>query len=262
MTGVTNHITVNSINIDTISQIAKNAGEEILRIYHDANFSKVVDFKNDNSPLTLADKAAHDVITNELEKAYPGIPIISEEGEEIAYEKRKHWPVFWLVDPLDGTKEFINRNGEFTVNIALIEHKKPVLGVIFVPVKNALYEGKVNFGARKIENGRETKLKVSHRQKQRTAVRSKSHASVEEEAVLKKYDVVDGIAVGSSLKFCMVAEGNADIYYRHGPTMEWDTAAGQAIVEAAGGQVFKNTGKELFSYNKRSLLNSSFLCLG
>ena len=250
------------IHMEVIRQIAWQAGKEVLSIYNDADFSKVVDFKNDNSPLTLADKASHEVIEKGLKETYPELPVISEEGREITYEERRDWPYFWLVDPLDGTKEFMNRNGEFTVNIALIKNRKPVLGIVYAPVTNALYEGLVGEYARKIQNGQIQHLHVNNKNDNRTAVRSKSHPSKEEEEVLKRYGVVDSIAVGSSLKFCMVAEGKADIYYRHGPTMEWDTAAGQAVLEAAGGRVCKNTGDEIFTYNKERLLNGSFLCLG
>ena len=250
------------INIEIIRKIAREAGKAILSIYNDADFSKVVDFKTDNSPLTLADQASHQVIDKGLKEAYPEIPVISEEGNEVAYEERRNWPYFWLIDPLDGTKEFINRNGEFTVNIALIKDRKPVLGVIYTPVTDDLYEGFVGEYARKIQNSELQNLQVNNKSDNRIAVRSKSHPSPEEEAVLKSHNVVDSISVGSSLKFCMVAEGKADIYYRHGPTMEWDTAAGQAVLEAAGGKVYKNTGSEVFTYNKESLLNGSFLCLG
>ena len=250
------------IDIDTVRDISRLAAKEILNIYNDADFSKVVDFKSDNSPLTLADKAAHAIIEKKLKEAYPEIPIISEEGVEVTYDERRDWTSFWLVDPLDGTKEFINRNGEFTVNIALIENRKPVFGVIYVPVTGELYEGLVGEFARKIQGDQTHDLIVNKKSDNRIAVRSKSHPSKEEEEVLKHYKVVDSISVGSSLKFCMVAEGKADIYYRHGPTMEWDTAAGQAVLEAAGGRVYKNTGEEYFTYNKESLLNGSFLCLG
>ena len=251
-----------NINTEKIREIAREAGKEILRIYNDTDFSKVVDFKTDNSPLTLADQASHQVIDKGLKEAYPEIPVISEEGKEVSYEERRAWPYFWLIDPLDGTKEFINRNGEFTVNIALIKDRKPVLGVIYTPVTHELYEGFVGEYARKIQNGELQNLQVNKKSNNRIAVRSKSHPSPQEEEVLKNYNVVDSISVGSSLKFCMVAEGKADIYYRHGPTMEWDTAAGQAVLEAAGGKVYKNTGGEVFIYNKESLLNGSFLCLG
>jgi len=251
------------IQVAKIVSIAKLAGKAILNIYHDSDFSKVVDFKDDNSPLTLADKAAHQVIAAELANAYPEIPIISEEGKEVPYQVRKDYSVFWLVDPLDGTKEFIKRNGEFTVNIALIEQGRPTLGVVHVPVKNVTYYGKQGDGAFLIEEEQSPrKLKVNNKPDNRIAVRSKSHPSPEEEVVLDKYQVVESISRGSSLKFCMVAEGKADIYYRHGPTMEWDTAAGQAVVEAADGKVLTGTGPDPFTYNKESLLNSSFLCLG
>ncbi len=248
--------------LTSISEIALEAGEEILSIYHNSDFSNVVDFKDDNSPLTLADKASHIIIDKQLNLAFPTIPIISEEGEQVTYEQRRGWEDFWLVDPLDGTKEFINRNGEFTVNIALISKGRPVLGVVYAPVTEDLYAGIVGEGANKINNDKVTEIVVNKRETDRIAVRSKSHASNEEEEVLNRYQVNDSISVGSSLKFCMVAEGKADIYYRHGPTMEWDTAAGQAVVEAAGGNVFKNTGDIPFTYNKENLLNGSFLCLG
>ena len=253
----------NEIQVAKIVSIAKLAGKAILNIYHHADFSQVVDFKGDNSPLTLADKEAHEVIARELANAYPDIPVISEEGKEIPYEQRKEYQRFWLVDPLDGTKEFIKRNGEFTVNIALIDNQKPVLGVVHVPVKDVTYFGGKGEGAFIIEQDAPPRaIKVNHKDGQRVAVRSKSHPSPEEETVLNKYQVVESISRGSSLKFCMVAEGKADIYYRHGPTMEWDTAAGQAVVEAADGKVLIGTGPEPFTYNKPSLLNSSFLCLG
>ena len=253
----------NEIQVAKIVSIAKLAGKAILNIYYDADFSKVVDFKSDSSPLTLADKAAHEVIVDELVKTYPEIPIISEEGDEIPYEVRKDYQQFWLVDPLDGTKEFIKRNGEFTVNIALIRHNKPVLGVVHVPVADVTYYGQKEVGAFMSEGDEKSlPISVSNKMENRVAVRSKSHPSPEEEVVLDEYQVVESISRGSSLKFCMVAEGKADIYYRHGPTMEWDTAAGQAVVEAANGKVMIGVGPESFTYNKPSQLNSSFLCLG
>ena len=188
--------------------------------------------------------------------------ILSEEMKHADYSTRKDWDEFWLIDPLDGTKEFINRNGEFTVNIALIKNKKPIAGVVYVPVTDTVYYGDAE-NAYKIVNGVYSELKVGDRRYDRIAVRSKSHASIEEEAVLNHYATTKNISVGSSLKFCMVAEGRADVYYRHGPTMEWDTAAGQAVVEAAGGKVYIGANEEEeFKYNKESLLNSGFLCLG
>jgi 3'(2'), 5'-bisphosphate nucleotidase len=247
---------------EELIKIAVAAGEAILKVYNDPALSGHVDYKADDSPLTKADTAANDVIIQGLQSMPGGYPILSEEEKHQEYDIRKNWHTFWLVDPLDGTKEFINRNGEFTVNIALIKEGLPVLGVIYVPVKDTIYWGDEN-GAVKIENGLETKIEVNSSAGSRVAVRSKSHASPEEEIILAKYDAVDSISVGSSLKFCMVAEGKADIYYRHGPTMEWDTGAGQAVLQAAGGKVYKGDNEEeLFRYNKENLLNGSFLCLG
>ncbi|MEM8967921.1 MAG: 3'(2'),5'-bisphosphate nucleotidase CysQ [Bacteroidota bacterium] len=258
-----------SVQVTPLLDIAIAAGEKILEIYHDSDFSQVVNFKDDDSPLTLADKASHEIIVAGLKEFFPDIPIISEEGKDIAYEERKDWNPFWLVDPLDGTKEFIKRNGQFTVNIALVHNHRPVVGVIYTPVTEELYyasqEGyasDVDAGTFKRESlGEPYSLSVRHQAENRVAVRSSSHASEEEEAILNEYGVTESMARGSSLKFCMVAEGKADIYYRHGPTMEWDTAAGQAVVEGAGGKVLQGTGPELFTYNKESLRNGSFLVL-
>ncbi len=251
-----------NLMIEELLKLARRAGEAILAIYHDPGLSGIVDYKADDSPLTKADTAANKVLMAGLKAMAPDIPILSEEEKHQPFTVRQNWQTFWLVDPLDGTKEFINRNGEFTVNIALIKDKTPVLGVIYVPVKDIMYYGDES-GAYKIDRGELTKIKVNNASHSRIAVRSKSHASVEEEEVLRNYDVVDSISVGSSLKFCMVAEGKADIYYRHGPTMEWDTGAGQAIVQAAGGKVYAgHTAAKEFGYNKENLLNGSFLCLG
>lgn len=251
------------MELNTIIEIARNAGAAIMEIYESKDFSSVVDFKEDNSPLTLADKASHEVISDGLKKYFPHTPVISEEGAQVTYEERSQWKEYWLVDPLDGTKEFIKRNGEFTVNIALIRDNEPVAGVVYVPVKDIMYYGSEGEAAYKVEGGQQQPLKVNGRKEAGlTAVRSKSHANPEEEEILNKYGVTDSISVGSSLKFCMVAEGKADIYYRHGPTMEWDTAAGHAVVRAAGGHVMVKTGPDTFTYNKESLLNTSFLCTG
>lgn len=248
--------------IEELIKLAVAAGEEILKVYNDPLQSAQVDYKADDSPLTKADMASNEVIIKGLESMAGDFPILSEEEKHQAYSIRKNWHTFWLVDPLDGTKEFINRNGEFTVNIALIKDKNPVLAVIYVPVKNIVYWGDEN-GAYKIVDGQQSKIQVNNTSDGRIAVRSKSHASEEEEEVLAKYDVVNSISVGSSLKFCMVAEGKADVYYRHGPTMEWDTGAGQAILQAAGGKVYAGANEDkLFRYNKENLLNGSFLCLG
>jgi 3'(2'), 5'-bisphosphate nucleotidase len=252
------------MNIELLKEIAVEAGNEILKIYHDERLSKEIENKSDNSPLTLADKASNKVIVSSLSKSFPEIPILSEEEKHVDFAERANWKKFWLVDPLDGTKEFIKRNGEFTVNIALIDKGYPVLGIIYAPVFDTIYVGDVlEKIAYKIDReGVQTELKVNYKSEKRIAVGSRSHSSQEEADLLKTYDVVDTISVGSSLKFCMVAEGKADIYYRHGPTMEWDTGAGQAIVEASGGTVTNMQTQKRFQYNKENLLNGSFLVKG
>jgi len=249
-----------TIDIQAIIRIAKEAGAKILDIYENEDFEKTIDFKADDSPLTVADKAANDIIVSQLTTLYPEIGMLSEEEKEVPYSDRKDWNMFWCVDPLDGTKEFINKNGEFTVNIALISDGYPILGVVYAPVLDTVYfkDGITSF---MIKNGETTNLRVNNKSSKRIAVQSKSHSSEEETKLLSNYDVADSISVGSSLKFCMVAEGKADIYYRHGPTMEWDTAAGQAVLEGAGGSV-STMNNERFFYNKENLRNNSFLCLG
>ncbi|UCF93666.1 MAG: 3'(2'),5'-bisphosphate nucleotidase CysQ [Desulfobacterales bacterium] len=255
------------------------AGNAIVDVYH-SNFA--VEYKTDSSPLTLADKRSHEIITKNL--AEFNIPVLSEEGKNISFIERKSWKRLWIVDPLDGTKEFIKRNGEFTVNIALVEDGNAVLGVIFIPVKSTLYFGARNFGAFKLENGllhdllrsqpkvrdkasflkqllaHSAQLPLSQSPRAAlTIVGSRSHATPELEAYVerKRQEVgnVEFISAGSSLKFCLVAEGNADIYPKLGPTMEWDTAAGQVIAENAGAQVVQYDSGEPLVYNKEDLLN-------
>ncbi len=251
------------IDFDKIVDIARGAGEAIMDVYLDDEASKLVETKDDDSPLTLADKASHNFIVSELEKHGGGLPVLSEEASSIDFNTRRQWTEYWLVDPLDGTKEFINRNGEFTVNIALIKDCIPVFGVVYVPVTGVLYYGSSDTGAYKVTAEEKQTISVSNRADKLIAVRSRSHASADEEELFAQYDVVDTISVGSSLKFCMVAEGKADIYYRHGPTMEWDTAAGHAVVRSAGGEVYIGSSKiEPFTYNKENLLNGSFLVTG
>ena len=233
-----------------------------MEIYHDEDRFTKVDFKSDNSPLTLADSASNKFIDDRLKDSFPSIPIISEESQQISYNERKNWSKFWLVDPLDGTKEFIKRNGEFTVNLALIENGTPTLGLVHLPAKSITYLGSEN-GAFKISGDTSENICVNNKTGSITAVQSRSHSSEEEVALFEKYNVTNYTSVGSAIKFCLVAEGSADIYYRHGPTMEWDTAAGQAVVSAAGGHVYHgNSEVQQFSYNKKSLLNESFLCTG
>jgi len=258
---------------------AKRAGEAILEVY-DSDFA--VEHKDDKSPLTLADKKSNEIIENVLEQTITvnnsTVPILSEEGRETPYDERKKWEYFWLVDPLDGTKEFIKRNGEFTVNIALIHKHKPILGIIYIPVKDVFYFAAANFGTYKLENSgiltdnlsieelidKSQKLPLHSNDKTTlTVVGSRSHTSEEFTEFVKqlnqKHENVEFISSGSSLKLCLVAEGKADVYPRFGPTMEWDTAAGQAIVEQAKGTVMETESNEPLNYNKSNLLNPFFI---
>jgi 3'(2'), 5'-bisphosphate nucleotidase len=248
------------IDIDKLLAIAKQAGAGILKVYNDDPENSSVTYKADESPLTLADSISHEIIAGKLAELTPDIPLLSEEGKNIPYEERKEWEYYWCVDPLDGTKEFIKRNGEFTVNIALIYKDKPVLGVIYVPVTDVMYYGGAKIGSWKISSDTTVKyLTLPAKVDEWTAVGSRTHSSEEEAALLAKYKVTNIISAGSSLKFCMIAEGSAQIYYRHGPTMEWDTAAGHAIAIYSGAYMAMPNG-EPFLYNKPSLLNSSFIC--
>jgi 3'(2'), 5'-bisphosphate nucleotidase len=247
-----------NIDIDIVCKIAKEAGTAILSVY-DGEIE--VELKDDNSPLTAADKASHEVIIAGLQKHFPEIPILSEEGADIPYEKRKDWSRFWCVDPLDGTKEFIKRNGEFTVNIALIEAGRPVAGVVYVPVQDKMYFGAVGTGCWVLGAGGKPKqitVRKADQEAGLTVVMSRSHPSPDLEAYLQDIKVAEAMPVGSSLKLCVVAEGLADLYPRLGPTMEWDTAAGHAVVAAAGGTVLQPNGDPLV-YNKKNLLNPYFI---
>jgi 3'(2'), 5'-bisphosphate nucleotidase len=249
------------IDIDIVCEVAKAAGQAILSIY-DGNHA--VEYKDDKSPLTAADKASHEVIIAGLQKHFPEIPILSEEGVDISYEERKNWSQFWCVDPLDGTKEFIKRNGEFTVNIALIEDGRPVAGVVYVPVLEKMYRGSAEAGCwLSIADGEPVRVQVRDADHSAglTVVMSRSHPSPDLEAYLKNIKVAEAMPVGSSLKLCVIAEGLADLYPRLGPTMEWDTAAGHAVVEAAGGTVEQPNGDSL-AYNKQNLLNPYFIVSG
>lgn len=249
-----------NFDINQLLKIAIDAGQAILKVYNNPQEADQVKLKSDESPLTLADEASHRVIEQGLKNLTPHIPLLSEEGANIPYEVRQTWEYYWCVDPLDGTKEFIRRNGEFTVNIALMQRDKPILGVIYVPVQDTLYYAGAEIGSyKRTSDGNIKPLQVDAGATEWIAVGSRSHAASEEELILKQYPVKATITAGSSLKFCLVAEGKAHLYYRHGPTMEWDTAAGQAIVTYSGGQVTLPNG-EPFLYNKHSLLNSSFLC--
>ena len=242
-------------------RIAQRAGEAILAIY-EGDFE--VETKADDSPLTQADLSSHRVIVDALRELTPDIPVLSEESSGITDEERLSWSRYWLIDPLDGTKEFVNRNGEFTVNIALIDAHAPVMGVVHVPVHAQTYAGLVGIGAWR-QDGDDQPVAISTRRPPAEVpviVGSRSHANPKLEACLAPLGETELISMGSSLKFCRVAEGIADLYPRLGPTSEWDTAAAQAVVEAAGGRVLEFDGKPL-SYNRKvDILNPWFIVLG
>ncbi|SHN07065.1 3'(2'), 5'-bisphosphate nucleotidase [Cyclobacterium lianum] len=236
---------------------AKLAGQEILRIYHTADFG--VEMKSDDSPLTLADKAAHKVIMAQLEAT--GLPVLSEEGRDIPWSERKDWEYFWMVDPLDGTKEFIKKNGEFTVNIALIHRDTPVMGVVYAPVLDIMYWGSAGEGAWK-QSGKDAPKALNPAAKGsiRAIVASRSHLSPETQEVIDRYPDAEVISMGSSLKFMLLAEGRAQLYPRFAPTMEWDTAAAHGILLALGYTVRKTDADSPLVYNKENLLNPWFIC--
>ena len=259
--------------LKTAVEASLEAGKRIMEIYENEDFE--VDFKGDDSPLTKADLASHKIIMGYLQDT--GIPVLSEEGKHMDFAERKDWSKLWIVDPIDGTKEFIKRNGEFTVNIALIQDQKPILGVIYVPALQDLYFADKENGSYKAENvsfdasfenivknGR--RLPLQSERTQFTVVASKSHLSQETveyiDELKSKHGDVDSISKGSSLKLCMVAEGAADEYPRFAPTMEWDTAAAQAVLEGAGGKVLRVDNNEPLHYNKEDLLNPYFIAQG
>ncbi len=238
------------------------AGEKILEIYNDNNYKSSIEIKKDASPLTIADKASNDVIINSLKKINTKIPILSEEEKEIDFSSRKDWNRFWLVDPLDGTKEFINRNGEFTVNIALIEDSSPVMGVVYAPVKKKLWYGLKNYGSFLINNN-EKPIKISKKKPLDEIIKivsSRSHANDKKlKKYLKKFKKYEIVSMGSSIKMCLVADGTAHYYPRFGPTMEWDTGAAHAVVKYANGNIYNIDTKEELIYNKENLLNPGFI---
>lgn len=247
--------------LEQLVDISRRAGLEILKWY-DGDMG--ITQKADDSPLTKADLASHKLINAELLRLWPEIPVLSEESADIPWETRQSWQQYWLVDPLDGTKEFINRNGEFTVNIALIKDHKPVLGIVHVPVTDISYFGAREYGAWR-KQGSETATTIDVRQpaaEPAVIVGSRSHANPELAGQLNKLGPHELVSMGSSLKFCHVAEGQADFYPRLGPTSEWDTAAAQAVVEAAGGQVVKIDGSPLAYNTKKTYLNPFFFVFG
>lgn len=251
-------------DLELISAAARAAGREILAVYA-TDFN--VDAKADSSPVTEADLRAHRVIMEHLERHEPRYPVLSEESsEQAAYEVRSQWKRFWMVDPLDGTKEFIKRNGQFTVNIALIEGDRAVAGVVYVPVRDTLYcTGEDGRAYRNTDGGEMVSLPEARERPESTlvVVGSRSHPTPELNAYVEeqreKYEAVEFISMGSSLKLCAVAEGRADVYPRFGPTMEWDTAAAHAVASAAGKSVVQANSGEPVVYNKRDLLNPWFI---
>lgn len=246
--------------LDAVDELATRAGEKILEVY---NSDFAVEEKDDKSPLTAADLASHHVIVDGLGELTPDIPVLSEESASLPFDVRSQWRRYWLVDPLDGTREFVKRNGEFTVNIALVEDGVPVLGVVHVPVSGVSYLACQGRGAFKREGGTLSAIRVRPLGNGPVmVVGSRSHRGDSLNSFLEKLGEHEMVGMGSSLKLCLVAEGAADIYPRLGPTSEWDTAAAQAVVEQAGGLV-TDTGMQPLRYNtKDSLLNPFFLVFG
>jgi 3'(2'), 5'-bisphosphate nucleotidase len=250
---------LNQIDVQDIVAIAKEAGNAIMKIYKQ-DFK--VEYKQDRSPLTLADKKANDIIENGLNQLSVNLPILSEEGNDIPYEDRKHWEYFWLVDPLDGTKEFVKKNDEFTVNIALIYKDSPILGVVYAPALDICYWAKKNKGA--FKDGKKLPLKAESQRNTYKIVASRSHMSDETQVFIDAIETSrekELISIGSSLKICLVAEGEADIYPRLGPTMEWDTGAAHIIAIESLAK-FKKYNKGVYFehfYNKKMLLNEYFI---
>jgi len=259
-----------TVDIQKINAIAKKAGEVVLEIYQQ-DFD--VKFKADKSPLTKADEISNQIICSFLEKDYPQIPIISEENKNIPYEIRKNWEYCWMIDPLDGTKEFVKKNGEFTINIALIYKNTPIFGVVYAPVLDWLYYNDTD-NAYKIEKNKIIKLPRKQDNDKFIIVASKSHLNKETQEFIKYFTIdhqlstndYEFLSIGSSLKLCLVAEGKANLYPRLAPTMEWDSAAADAIVRKSGKNVYKlNTinyqpsTNDYLVYNKKDLLNPWFV---
>ncbi len=247
--------------LDELRTIAGTAGKAIMRIYT-SEFA--VEFKDDQSPLTEADRASHELIIAALGTLQPALPVLSEESAPAELIDRLNWDSYWLVDPLDGTKEFVKRNGEFTVNIALIEQNRAVMGIVLAPAKDLEYSGALGLGAwKRLPGGRLEEIRVALRQTGPVrAVCSRSHPSGALAAYLERLGAHELKPMGSSLKICLVADGQADVYPRLGPTSEWDTAAAQAILESAGGSMMDPVGRALRYNTKDGFLNPYFLAFG
>lgn len=249
------------IDIQTLVKIARDAGDTIMEVY--ARDFKI-EYKADSSPLTEADKASHEVIAAGLDANWPEIPVLSEEGKSIDYSERQDWKSLFIVDPIDGTKEFIKKNGEFTVNIALAHENQIVLGVVYAPAMDVMYWGSIDDGAW-IQDAQGTRPLIVTRTfetpeegKDMVVVASRSHRSEELEEYLAKLSIKEVVSKGSSLKICQIAEGSADLYPRIGLTMEWDTAAAHAVVKAAGGNLYRVGTHTELDYNREELLNPYF----
>jgi len=257
---------LDQIDIQDIVKIAKDAGKAIMEIY---NQDFGVEFKSDNTPLTIADRKANEIIVTALNQLpvnsflQQNIPILSEEGRNVPFDERKNWEYFWLIDPLDGTKEFIKKNGEFTINIALIYKDVPIIGVVYSPALNVCYWAKRNEGA--FKDGKKLPIKANRQKDVYKIVASRSHMSNETKDFIEAIDTDKEkviISIGSSLKICLVAEGEANIYPRLSPTMEWDTAAAHAIVNESNAlfnKYIKNGPYQKHLYNKKNLLNDWFV---
>ncbi|WP_374012131.1 3'(2'),5'-bisphosphate nucleotidase CysQ [Pseudoxanthomonas koreensis] len=246
---------------ETVIAIAAQAGAAIMDVYA-AGFE--VAHKEDASPLTAADLAAHRIIVDGLQRLTPDLPVLSEESAHVPWDTRRHWSTYWLVDPLDGTREFIKRNGEFTVNIALVHQGAPVLGVVQAPVGGQVWHAVRGENAYRRDGQRDEPLQVRAPATAPLRVAaSRSHRDARTQAVLDRMGEIEEVALGSSLKFCRIAEGGLDVYPRFGPTSEWDTAAAQCVLHAAGGVLLATATGKPFRYNRReSLLNGDFIALG
>ena len=244
-----------------VVKVAEKAGEAILEIY--ANGDYETKYKEDNSPITCADMESHNIIVDAMRRLTPAVEVLSEESEQVSYEQRKSWNHYWLVDPLDGTKEFLKRSGEFTVNIAMIENGRPILGVVYAPAIGKLYYAAKSVGAfKRVQRGEPIAIKANGAVSGKLIiVASRFHATKELDYFLNQVDDYEKINMGSSLKLCLVADGSAHLYPRLGPTMEWDTAAADCVVDEAGGHVTDLHGNPL-RYNKPDLLNPEFVVYG
>lgn len=255
------HVRITSDLRETVIAIAQDAAAAIMQVYA-SGFDVVL--KDDDSPVTAADLAANQVIVNGLSRLTPDLPILSEESAMVDWETRRHWGAYWLVDPLDGTREFIKRNGEFSVNIALIYQGAATFGVVLAPVTGVVWHAMRGEQAFRRQGLHDTVLRtrVPAQAPLRVAA-SRSHRSLRTQALLQRMGDIETVAQGSSLKFCRIAEGDLDVYPRLGPTSEWDTAAGQCVLHAAGGIVVSAASGKPFRYNRReSLLNGDFMALG